>query len=59
MAKRHMKRYSKALTEKWKSKLQWVITSHQSEQPSSKSLQKINAGEGMDKRETTVGENVN
>ena len=46
---------------KCKSKLQWGFTSHQSEWPSSKNLQTINAGEGVDKRETsyTVGGNVN
>ena len=46
---------------KCKSKLQGDITSHQSEWPSSKSLQLINAGEGMEKREPcyTVGGNVN
>ena len=37
--------------EKWKSKLQWDITSHLSEWSSSKSLQMINAGEGVEKRE--------
>ena len=37
------------------------ITSHQSEWPSSKSLQTINAGEGVEKRKCscTVGGNVN
>ena len=37
------------------------ITSHQSEWPSSKSLQTINAGEGVEKKECscTVGGNVN
>ena len=47
-----------SLLEKCKSKLQWDITSHQSEWPSSKSLQTINAGEGVEKREcfcTMVG----
>ena len=39
------------LLEKYKSKLQWGITSYQSEWPSSKSLQTINAGEGVEKRE--------
>ena len=39
-----------SLLEKCKSKLQWDITSHQSEWPSSKSLQIINAGEGVEKR---------
>ena len=44
-----------------KSKLQWDITSHQSEWPSLKSLQTVNAGKGVDKRECfcTVGGNVN
>ena len=38
-----------------------VITSHQSEWPSSKNLQTINAGEVMEKGEAsrTVGGNVN
>ena len=42
---------------KCKSKLWGVITSHQSEWPSSRNLQTINAGEGVEKRETdcTVG----
>ena len=50
-----------SLLEKCKSKLQWDITSHQSEWLSSKSLQTINAGEGVEKRECscTVGVNVN
>ena len=44
-----------------KSKQQWDITSHQSEWPSSKRLQTINAGESVEKREIscTVGGNVN
>ena len=37
----------RSLLEKCKSKLQWDITSHQSEWPSSKSLQTINAEEDM------------
>ena len=51
----------KKLLEKCKSKLQWVITSHRSEWPSSESLQTINAGDGAEKRESssTVGGNVN
>ena len=51
----------RSLLEKCKSKPQWDITSHQSEWPSSKSLQTINAGEGVEKREhsCTVGGNVN
>ena len=40
-----------SLLEKCKSKLQWDITSHWSEWPSSKSLQTINAGKGVEKRE--------
>ena len=49
-----------SLLEKYKSKLQWDITSHQSEWASSKSL-RINAGEGVEKREhsCTVGGSVN
>ena len=49
-----------SLLEKCKSKLQWDITSHQSEWPSSKSLQTINAGEGVEKREhsCTVDGNI-
>ena len=39
------------LLDKFKSKLQWCITSHWSERPSSKSLQVINAGDGVEKRE--------
>ena len=37
------------------------ITSHKAEQPSSKSLQRINAGEGVEKREHsyTISGNVN
>ena len=47
--------------EKWKSKLQWDIISHQSEWPWSKNLQTINAGEGVEKREPScpVVGNVN
>ena len=62
MATKHMKRCSNhSLLEKCKSKLQGDITSHWSEWPSSKSLQTINAGEGVEKRECscTVGGNVN
>ena len=40
-----------SLLEKCKSKLQWVITSHPSEWPSSKSLQTINAGECVEEKE--------
>ena len=49
------------LLEKCKSKLHWDIPSHWSEWPSTKSLQTINAGDGMDKRECscTICGNVN
>ena len=51
----------RSLLEKGKAKLHWDITSHHSEWPSSKSLQAINAGESVEKRERscTVGGNVN
>ena len=47
--------------EKCKSKLQWGITSQQSEWPSSKNLQTINAGEGVEEWEPscTLGGSVN
>ena len=50
-----------SLLEKCKSKLQWDIISHQSEWLSSKSLQTINAGESVEKREHScpAGGNVN
>ena len=50
-----------SLLEKYKSKLQWDVTSHQSEWPSSKYLQIINAGEDVEKRRhsCTVDGNVN
>ena len=57
-----MKRWSTSLIIREKqSKLQWDTTSHQSEWLSSKSLQRINAGEGVEKREQSciTGENVN
>ena len=59
MANRHMKRCS--ILGKCKSKLQWGIISHQSEWPSSKSLQTVNARQGVEKREPscTVGGNAN
>ena len=66
IANKLMKRCSKdtqyySLLEKLKSKLQRGITSQQSEWPSSKNPQTINAGEGVEKREPsfTVGGNVN
>ena len=51
----------RSLLEKCKSKLQWDITSHRSEWPSSTSLQTINAGEGVEKKDCsrTVSGNVN
>ena len=50
-----------SLLEKCKSKPQWDTTSHQSEWTSSKSLQKINARESVEKREPSciAGRNVN
>ena len=50
-----------SLLEKCKSKLQWDITSHQSEWPTLKSLQTTNAGEGVEKREHsyTADGNIN
>ena len=39
----------RSLLEKFKSKLQWDVTSHGSEWPSSKSLQTLNAGECEEK----------
>ena len=53
MANKHMEKNAQhhSLLEKCKSKLQWDITSHQSEWPSSKNRQTINAGEDVEKRE--------
>ena len=50
-----------SLSEKCKSKLQWGTISCQSERLLSKSLQAVNAGEGVEKREPsyTVDGNVN
>ena len=50
-----------SLLEKCKWKIQWDITSHQSECPSSKCLKTINGGESVEKREhsCTVDGNVN
>ena len=50
-----------SLSEKYKSKLQWGTISLQSEWLLSKSLQAINAGKDMEKREPsyTVGGNAN
>ena len=49
------------MLDKCKSRLQWGISSHQSEWPSSKDLQAINAGEGVEKMKHfyTVGGYVN
>ena len=49
------------IIKKCKSKLQWGITWHQSKWPSSKNLQTINAGEDVEKRESSyiVGRNPN
>jgi len=53
--------FSSPLLKKCKSKLRRGITSHWLEWPSLKTLQTINPGEGMEKRESscTVGQNVN
>ena len=62
MANKHMKRCSHhSLLEKCKLKPQWGTISCQSEWLLSKSLQTINAGEGVEKREPyyTVGGNAN
>ena len=49
-----------SLLEKCKTKLQWGITLHQREWPSSKNLQTVNAQEGVEKKEhsCTVGGNA-
>ena len=48
-----------SLLEKCKSKLQWGITSHQLEWPSSKSLQSVNNWRDCGKTSSTVGGNIN
>ena len=58
MANKHMKKYSTSLLLKCKSKPQWGIISCQWKCPSSKNLQTVNAGEGVEKREpsyTVIG----
>ena len=62
LANIYMKRYSTSLIiREIEIKLQWGITSHQSERSSLKSLQTINTREGMEKRghSYTVCGNVN
>ena len=57
MTNQHMKICSESLIIRVSSQPQWGIISHRSECPSSQSLQMINAGEVVEKREpsTLVG----
>ena len=64
MAKKYMKKYSTSLIiqeMQVKTTVSSTITSYQSERPPLKSLQIINAGESVAKKESsyTVGEKVN
>ena len=60
MANKHMKdAQDHSLLEKCKSKPHWGIISCHSEWLPSKSLQTINAGEGVEKNTYSVSENAN